>query len=145
VKTEAKVTAKVAEAVVESLKAKGLAVDSFFVTDAGKVNVQEYDFLILGAPTMVWRPSKRMKGYMASLKGGRYSGKKAASFDTQMKSSMSGDATKHMDKALRSLGFTVLAPSLLAYVESENKRYKLKEGELERAKSWAEDIVKELK
>ena len=143
--SEAKVTKKVAEAVVESLKAKGHNVDSFFVEEAGKAKVQDYDLLIVGAPTMAWRPSKRMKGYLAGMKGGSFSGKKAASFDTQMKSSFSGDATKHMDKALQSLGFAVQSPSLLAYVVSENKVYKLKEGELERAKAWAVDLAGKLK
>ena len=60
--SEAKVTKSVAEAVVESLKAKGHDVDSFFVEEAGKAKVQDYDCLIVGAPTMAWRPSKRMKG-----------------------------------------------------------------------------------
>ena len=108
--SEAKVTKKVAEAVVESLKTKGHTVDSFFVEEAGKAKVQDYDCLIVGAPTMAWKPSKRMKGYLAGLKGGSFSGKKAASFDTQMKSSFSGDATKHMDKTLQSLGFAVQGP-----------------------------------
>jgi flavorubredoxin len=143
--SEAKVTKKVAEAVVEGLKSKGHAVDSFFVEEAGKAKAQDYDCLIVGAPTMAWRPSKRMKGYLAGLKGGNFSGKKAASFDTQMKSSFSGDATKHMDKALQSLGFAVQSPSLLAYVVSENKVYKLKEGELDRAKAWAGDLAEKLK
>jgi flavorubredoxin len=143
--SEAKVTSKVAEAVVEGLKTKGLTVDSFFVEEAGKVKAQDYDCLIVGAPTMAWRPSKRMKAYLAGLKGGSFSGKKAASFDTQMKSSFSGDATKHMDKTLQSLGFAVQSPSLLAYVVSEEKKYKLKEGELEKAKAWAGDLAGKLK
>ena len=50
--SEAKVTSKVAEAVVEGLKTKGLTVDSFFVEEAGKVKAQDYDCLIVGAPTM---------------------------------------------------------------------------------------------
>jgi len=143
--SEAKVTSKVAEAVVEGLKTKGLTVDSFFVEEAGKVKAQDYDCLVVGAPTMAWRPSKRMKAYLAGLKGGSFSGKKAASFDTQMKSSFSGDATKHMDKTLQSLGFAVQSPSLLAYVVSEEKKYKLKEGELEKAKAWAGDLAGKLK
>ena len=143
--SEAKVTSKVAEAVVEGLKIKGLTVDSFFVEEAGKVKAQDYDCLIVGAPTMAWRPSKRMKAYLAGLKGGSFSGKKAASFDTQMKSSFSGDATKHIDKTLQSLGFAVQSPSLLAYVVSEEKKYKLKEGELEKAKAWAGDLAGKLK
>jgi flavorubredoxin len=141
--SEAKVTGKVAEAVVEGLKSKGSTVDSFFVDDASKVNVQDYDCLIVGAPTMAWKPSKRMKGYLDGLKGGSYRGKKAASFDTQMKSMASGNATKHMDKALQGLGFTV-TPALIAYVESKDKKYRLKEGELDKANAWAQDLANRL-
>jgi flavorubredoxin len=141
--SEAKVTGKVAEAVVEGLKSKGSTVDSFFVEDASKVNVQDYDCLIVGAPTMAWKPSKRMKGYLDSLKGGSYQGKKAASFDTQMKSMASGNATKHMDKVLQGLGFTV-TPALIAYVESKDKKYRLKEGELDKANAWAQDLANRL-
>jgi flavorubredoxin len=142
--SEAKVTGKVAEAVVEGLKSKGSTVDSFFVEDAGKAKVQDYDCLIVGAPTMAWKPSKRMKGYLAGLKGGSFQGKKAASFDTQMKSMASGNATKHMDKTLQGLGFTVTTPALIAYVESKDKRYRLKDGELDKAKVWAQDLAKML-
>jgi flavorubredoxin len=141
--SEAKVTGKVAEAVVEGLKSKGSTVDSFFVDDASKVNVQDYDCLIVGAPTMAWKPSKRMKGYLDGLKGGSYQGKKAASFDTQMKSMASGNATKHMDKALQGLGFMV-TPALIAYVESKDKKYRLKEGELDKANAWAQDLANRL-
>jgi flavorubredoxin len=142
--SEAKVTGKVAEAVVEGLKSKGSTVESFFVEDASKVDVQDYDCLIVGAPTMAWKPSKRMKGYLAGLKGGNYQGKKAASFDTQMKSMASGNATKHMDKALLGLGFTVTNPALIAYVESKDKKYRLKEGELDKANVWAIDLANKL-
>jgi hypothetical protein len=34
---------------------------------------------------------------------------------------------------------------LLAYVVSENKVYKLREGELERAKAWAGELASKLK
>jgi len=134
--SNAKVTAKVAEAVVASLRGKGVTVDSFFVEDSAKANVKDYDCLVLGAPTMAWRPSKRMKEYISGLAGNEFSGKKAAAFDTQMKSAVSGNATKHMEKSLKALGFSIPTPSLISYVFSENKQYKLREGEIEKAKAW---------
>lgn len=140
----AKVTGKVAEAVAAGMKESGASVDSYFVEDAGKANVADYDCLVLGAPTMAWRPSTRMKDYMAGLKG-NYAGKLAAAFDTQMKSAISGNATKHMDKRLTELGFKIASPALISYVESEHKMYKLREGELEKAKTWGRELAKKSK
>jgi flavorubredoxin len=140
--SEARVTAKVADAVASGLKGAGISVDVHFVGDAAKVNVADYDCLVLGAPTMAWRPSKRMKDFMAAMS--RAEGKKAAAFDTQMHSAISGDATKHMEKALKAAGYAIVSESLLAYVKSENKVYKLNDGELEKAKAWGAELAKKL-
>ena len=138
----AKVTGKVAELVAMGIKESGTTVDSYFVEDAGKVNVGEYDLLVVGAPTMAWRPSKRMKEYLAGLKGTGFSGKLAAAFDTQMESGLSGNATKHMEKALTTVGFKIAAPALISYVETQDKRYRLKAGEEEKAKAWGRELAK---
>lgn len=142
--SQTKMTGKVAETVVAGMKESGASVDSYFVDDAGKADIKDYDCLVVGAPTMAWRPSKRMKDFLSSLKGSKYSGKLAASFDTQMQSAISGNATKHMDRSLEELGFKIVSPALIAYVESENKLYKLKAGEQEKAKKWGQDLVKRL-
>ncbi len=142
--SQSRMTEKVAMAVVEAMQEGGASVESHFVEDAGKANIKDYDCLVLGAPTMAWRPSKRMKDFLAGLKGNTYPGKIAAAFDTQVKSSMSGNATKHMEKDLTELGFRIVSPPLISYVESENKLYKLKEGELDKAKAWGKDLVKTL-
>jgi flavodoxin len=138
--SEARMTEKVAGAVAAGMKEAGASVDSFFVGEASKAEVTSYDCLVLGAPTMAWRPSKRMKEYIAGLNGD-FKGKKAASFDTQFDSGFAGNATKHMDKSLAKLGFSVESPSLVAFVESENKLYKMGEGELERAKGWGRTLA----
>lgn len=142
--SEAKATGKVAETVAAAMKEAGVPVEARFVGDANEVNVKDYDCLIVGAPTMAWRPSKRMKDFLAGLKGSDLSGKVAATFDTQMKSSISGNATKHMEKGLTALGCRIIVPSLIAYVETENKRYKLKDGELEKTKAWGMDLARAL-
>ena len=142
--SQAKVTEKVAEAVVAGMREGGLDVDSFFVESAGNAKVKDYDCLVVGAPTMAWRPSERMKRYLAGLNPSDCSGRMAASFDTQLKSMMSGNATKHMEKSLRGLGFSIAHAALLSYVESENKMYRLKAGELEKSKAWGTDLAKAL-
>lgn len=139
--SEAKVTGQVADLVVSVLKESGTAVDSYFVGDAGNTSVKDYDYLIVGAPTHAWRPSKRMKEYLAGLKGIDYSGKLAATFDTQFESGMAGNANKHMEKSLAALGFKIAAPSLISYVDN-SKPPKLKVGEDEKAMAWGRDLVK---
>lgn len=140
----AKVTGKVAEAVIGAMKESGAQVDSYFVGDAGKANIKDYDLLVVGAPTMAWRPSERMKNFLAGLKGSQFSGKMAATFDTQMQSFISGNATKHMDRSLTEMGFKIASPALIAYVKSENKVYALRPGELDKAKAWGKELVKKL-
>lgn len=138
--SEAKVTGKVAETVVSCLKANGVSVDSYYVEDVGKANLKDYDCMILGAPTMAWKPSTRMKGFLDGLKGNPISGNLAATFDTQLKSFMSGDATKHMEKHLRDMGMNIVVPALLAYVETKDKKYQLREGEIQRIMTWCKEL-----
>lgn len=138
----AKVTGKVAEMIEESLRNNGVTVDSFFVEDAEKANLGDYDCLVIGAPTMAWRPSERMKKFLAGVGGKPISGKMAATFDTQLKSAFSGNATKHMEKDLGSMGLKIVMPSLLAYVESKDKKYQLKEGETQKIQAWGQELAK---
>jgi menaquinone-dependent protoporphyrinogen IX oxidase len=139
--SEAKVTGKVAEAVVEGLKEGGAIVDSRFVSDATNLDMKEYDLLVLGAPTMAWSPSKRMKEYLTG-QGGDFSGKKAATFATQMESFIAGNGPKKMEKKLTGMKFAIAQPALIAFVVSENKVYKLKDGQLEKAKTWGKELAK---
>jgi flavorubredoxin len=142
--SESKMTGKIAEIVVAAMREEGAQVDSFFVEDAGNAKVKDYGCLVVGAPTMAWKPSQRMKKYLDSLSEAECQGKLAAAFDTQLKSGLSGDATKHMEKSLTKVGFKIVSPALLSYVESENKLYKLKEGESEKAKAWGHELARKL-
>lgn len=140
--SEAKVTGKVAETIVSCLKANGVSVDSYFVEDVAKADLKDYDCMILGAPTMAWKPSTRMKAFLDGLKGNPISGNMAATFDTQLKSVMSGNATKHMEKHLIDMGMKIVVPALLAYVETKDKKYQLREGETQRVMTWCKELAK---
>jgi flavorubredoxin len=142
--SEAKVTGKVAETIVSCLTANGVPVDSYFVEDVAKANLKEYDCIIVGAPTMAWKPSTRMKGFLDGLKGNPISGNMAATFDTQLKSAISGNATKHMEKHLKDLGMNIIVPALLAYVETKDKKYQLREGETQHIMTWCKELAKAL-
>ncbi len=137
-----RMTEKVAQAVVAAMREKGVSVESYFVDDAKNVSINDFDCLIVGAPTMAWRPSEKMKSFLSSLQGTNYSGKMAAAFDTQVKSFASGNAAKHMEESLSGLGFKIVSPALISYVKSENKQYQLREGEAEKAKAWGYDLAR---
>jgi hypothetical protein len=68
---------------------------------------------------------------------GEFSGKLAAAFDTQLQVPLSGNAAEGIEKKLEKLGFKMVMTSMTTYIEG--KEIHLKEGELERAKKYAEN------
>ena len=139
-----KLTMKVAELIGATLQKKGFEVDSCFVKDVGKFVVGNYDCLLAGGPTMYLRASKGVMGFLDGLKGMEFSGKRAAAFDTQGEYRMSRNAAKAIDGKLHKLGFMIVAPPLVAYVEGKLNQMHMKEGELEKAKSWSLTVAEAL-
>ncbi len=137
----ARITEKMAMVIAERMKESGVEVKTLFIDEAGKANIKDYDCLILGAPTIIWwRPSKKMRDFLASLKGGNYSGMKAACYDTQVWSNK-GNATYDMEKALKKTGFNIVFPSLIINVKSADRSYRLMEGETEKAQEWGQNVA----
>jgi flavodoxin len=138
-----KLTAKVAETIGEVLKEKGIDVDSFFVVDVDKAVVKNYDCVLAGAPTMRFRVSERMGQFLNDLPRQNFSGKLAAAFDTQVQSWFSASAAKGIEGKLEGLGFKLVKAPLIAYVEGKLRKneWRLKEGELEKAKKWAQEFA----
>jgi flavodoxin len=141
-----KLTAKVAETIHEVLKEKGVEVDSFHVSNVNRGTVKSYDCLVVGGPKMYFRAPKGIMEFLNSFQDKEFSGKFAAAFDTEVKSGVGtiGNAIKTMESKLRKLGFEIVSPSLMAYVEGKMNQMQLKEGELEKAKNWAEEVAKAL-
>jgi len=136
-----KLTAKVAEVIAKTLRGKGLEVTSVPVGDAKHLRIEEYDALVVGTPTMAWAPTKPVKVFLEALDASKVKGKKAASFDTQMKSFISGNANKAMEAKLKELGMVIACPHLLAYVKSQMKVYHFLDGELQKAEDWAKGLA----
>jgi flavodoxin len=139
-----KLTAKVAETIYEVLREKGVEVDSFHVSNVSPGTVKSYDCLVIGGPKMYFRAPKGIMEFLNSFQDKEFSGKFAAAFDTEQKSGIGtiGNATKTMESKLRKLGFDIVSPSLMAYVEGKMNQMQLKEGELEKAKNWAQEVAK---
>ncbi|MGB9133961.1 MAG: flavodoxin family protein [Candidatus Bathyarchaeia archaeon] len=139
-----KLTAKVAETIVEVLKDSGIQVDSFYVKDVDEATVRNYDCLVAGAPTMYFRASSGINRFLNSLPSKELSGKLAAAFDTQLQSKFLGSAAKGIEGKLKSLGFKLVTAPLVAYVEGKTNEMHLKEGQLEKAKDWAQTVAETL-
>lgn len=139
-----KLTAKIAETIGTALKEKGLEVDSFHVKDAPAVKMIDYGCVIVGGPTMAFRMSKGVSEFLDLLPDKELSGKLAAAFDTQIKHRLSGSAAKGIDGRLRKLGLKVIAAPLESYIEGKDDQLRLKDGEVEKAINWAQEVAKAL-
>ncbi len=131
-------TEKVAKAMSEVLKEKGFDVDRQYVKDADVAGVKNYDCVLAGSPTQVLRATKPIMQFLDMLDKNDFSGKRAAAFDTQLQGRISGNAAKGIEKKLEKLGFKIVMPPLVTYVEGKLENIQLKSGELEKTKKYAE-------
>jgi len=137
-------TEKVAQAISEVLKAKGLDVDCTYVEDADPANVKNYDCVLAGSPTQAFMATRPIMQFLDQFAKNQFSGKTAAAFDTQLQTRWSGNAAKGIEKKLEKLGFKIIMPPLVTYVEGKMEEIHLKDGELEKAKKYAEDLANKL-
>ena len=140
-----KLTAKVAETIGKVLKDIEIQVDSFYVKDVDKAIVKNYDGLVTGSPTMYFRATKEIKQFLNSFQDKEFSGKLATAFDTQLQTWYSGNAAKTIEKKLKKLGFEIVLPPLIAYVDGKTKQMYLKKGELEKAKRYGKNLANRLR
>jgi flavodoxin len=138
--SKTRVTEKVAVMIQDALKEKGIEAEALQVNHASGIKIEDFDCLIVGSPTMGWKPTKETMSFLDGLKGKVTPSKYAASFDTQMKSFMSGNANKAMGQKLTEVGFRIAQPPLLAYVHGGKDKYQLRDGEPEKVKEWAKGI-----
>jgi flavodoxin len=142
-------TEKVAKAMSEVLKERGFDVDCLYVKDVDPAGVKNYDCVLAGSPTQWWRATGPIMQFLDKFGKGEFSGKLAVAFDTQLQAPLSGNASKGIEKKLEKLGFKIAMPSLVTYVQSKKgvegkNEMQLKEGELEKAKKYAEDLANKL-
>ncbi len=138
-------TEKVATAMSEVLKAKGFDVDCIYVNDVDPANVKNYDCVLAGSPTQMFKATGPITQFLDKFTKNEFAGKIAAAFDTQIQTRWSGSAAKGIEKKLEKLGFKIMMPPLVTYVEGKIDVVHLKEGELEKAKKYAEDLADKLR
>jgi flavorubredoxin len=137
-------TEKVAKTVGEVLKEKGFDVACLYVKDVDAATVKDYDCVLAGSPTHAFRATGSIMKFLSGYSQDEFSGKLGAAFDTQMQGRITGNAAKGIEKGLKKLGFRMVMPPLMTYVEGKLESVQLKAGELEKVRKYAEDLAKAL-
>jgi len=137
-------TERVAKAMSGVLKEKGFDVDCLYVKDVDLAGVKNYDCVLAGSPTHVLRATRLIMRFLDRFAKDEFSGKLAVAFDTQLQGRITGNAAMGIKKKLEKLGFKMVMPPLVTYVEGEMNEMQLKEGEVEKTKKYAEDLAEAL-
>jgi flavodoxin len=138
-------TKKVAEAIAETLKSEGsvrvISADQLAASD-----LNEVDLVVMGSPTHRMNLPEAVRPVFETLPRRILRNVPVAAFDTSYKMSAwlaRSTAARKLDRRLRRLGGKrVVPPETFHVVEREGPLY---DGEIERAKEWAESIPGRLK
>jgi flavodoxin len=140
-------TEKIARAVGEGASAKVVKVDALQPSDLEGVTL-----LLVGSPTRAFRSTEGIQKFLKKLPKGSLTGVAVGGFDTRadvatvnnrMLTSMVkvfGYAAEPIDKALVKCGGRQAAPPAGFFIEESEGP--LREGELERAKEWGAEALK---
>ena len=120
-------------------------------SEAHASDVGSIDILIVGSPTQGFRATKPIQKFVKSIPEGALEGISVAAFDTRMPADDAGKGLRFIMKVggyaapriadeLRKKGGNPRVPPEGFFVKG--KEGPLKEGELERAASWAENVIK---
>ncbi|MGC1121231.1 MAG: flavodoxin domain-containing protein [Candidatus Methanofastidiosia archaeon] len=121
------------------------------VNEVNPSDLKSINLLIVGSPTQGFRATKLINTFIKSIPEGALKGMNVAAFDTRMPASdmgtvprffmnIGGYAAPRIANELKKKGGNLTVPSEGFFVKG--KEGPLKEGELERAASWAEVIIK---
>ena len=133
-------TEKVAQAIGE---ATGGEVSLARVGDVDVSQLKALDLLFVGAPTHAARPSPAAQEFLDKVEPRTLEGVKVAGFDTRLTNTWArifGFAARGIANGLKKKGGTLVASPEAFYVEGSEGP--LKEGELERAATWAKEIAR---
>ena len=135
-------TRQVAEAIAEVLQRAGAA-RALDAQQLAAADLEGIDLLVMGTPTYKMNLPQEVRPVFDALPRGILDGAATAAFDTSYE--MSGflarsTASKRIDRELRKLGGRRLVPPETFHVEHHHEG-PLLDGEIERAKRWAESIL----
>ncbi len=144
-------TKKIAETIAETLRDSGTEVDLFYVKDLKKLSAKDYDFFVLGSPTKFGTMSFAVKFFLGKVKSEEWMNKPFAAFDTENPENVERarlenkewSAAEKIAEKLREKKMNQLLPVLKALVLGQ--KGPLVEGEIERTKDYAMQLVMKLK
>jgi len=132
-------TEKIAKAIGGALAGE---VKVLRVAEANPAEIQSSDFFIVGSPTQGGRATKEMQAFLDKIPSTSLKGINVATFDTRYTTKfvkIFGYAAGRIANSLKSKGGNlVVSPEGFFVTGSKGP---LKEGELERAATWAKSIV----
>jgi flavodoxin I len=121
------------------------------VGEANSLELESFDFVIIGSPTQGFQPTKPVQAFIASIPDGALKGKRVAAFDTRVPAAevgkvlrqfmkMGGYAAPRIARALEKKGGNLAAPPEGFFVK--DKEGPLQDGELERAAAWTKGLAR---
>ncbi len=144
-------TRRVAQAIAETMKQTGdahvVGLDQLTTSDFEGV-----DLVVLGSPTHGFTVPEAVRSALAALPPGILAGKSVAAFDTTVRPwpLRLFRAAPKLLRQLRQLGGQPIAQPQTFFVRTSStqgtgKRDLLFEGQIDRARDWAQEILKQLK
>jgi flavodoxin len=136
-------TQRIAQAIADTLAEFGEA-RAVRLDPSQPVDLQGVDLFIVGCPTHGWRPTQAVQSFPEEVSSEEFGSLAGACFDTRFRLPrfMTGSAAKVMAGKLREKGVSLLVEPESYFVEGTEGP--LREGELERAATWARQIVDEV-
>jgi flavodoxin I len=130
-------TQKIAEAIALVLKAKAVNISQTELSQ-----LPNMDLLVVGCPVHAGHPSPLMQAWLNTVPKNSLKGISIAAFDTRMEiwiAKLFGYASPKIEKLLVSRGGQLAAGSI-GFIVTE-KQGPLKQGELDRATTWAKSLI----
>jgi flavodoxin len=127
-------TKQVAQVIGETIGGQVLHVD-----EANPADLKDFDLVVIGSPTHGGFPTEGIHGLIKTPRS--FEGIDVAAFDTRTKTTIFGYAAPKIGRNLKRNGGNLLVPPEGFFVQGMEGP--LMDGELERAASWAKDIVNE--
>jgi flavodoxin len=112
------------------------------VGEAGPADLEDVGLLFVGSPTQGGRATKAIQAFLDKVPADAFKNMRVAAFDTRLKTKMVkvfGYAAGRIEKSLKEKGAAQLPPGLFLV---KSTRGPLEEGEEERAKEWAKEVIK---
>ena len=106
-------TKLVAEALAKGIRESGVETDCMSIDEVALHEIPLYEFVAIGGPTHILKPSKEMKAFLEQLRSINLKGKRVFCFDTRNESRMN------------SRGYFALENSAARRIEGAVKRMKM--------------------